>query len=825
MRLKFLLLAVAVLLFAGPVNAQDESYQDQIRTLLDDGISLYKRGKFQESYSKFEQAFQLKPDSDLVFAFIKRTGQDVVAGMMNAVDPATGEPLRNIRNTGHRLFKYAQPGIPIREGKETVLQYIKDLDDNNFAVYRNAFWHLKNYGAWCVRFLVPVIKDQMADRHRSRTILLLTEMGTDASLALIEALDSKDAFLRQQSAIILGNIKDDRALPALKRVFEDPNEMPEVRKFAHEAIQKITRISDRSEWKRATDYYYELAQKYYYSHPTAIHAWERYYIIWKWNEEEDRIHERRVARFAYNEQLAEEALFDLLALDPGYRHPTTRMSAWSLFAAVHFQEAIEARAGIESALQALGNDEITEDQFLTMIQELEGYSPESIGDIADEIRQAGSLSEKKTIVFQYIDKRAKVIRANVLAEIPGKLFLYEALERSLKDGNHLVAKACIDTIKWMGRAEDLPVPGGSGSAAIGYPLIEALGSQDKRVRYAAAGAMAAINPMNRKLGMELVIPSLVDAVGEQAVRVALVIYDAQDDADRNFINKFKKTLIHLNVFPVIAYSGSEGIAKAKQFPTEDIIIIQRKIASQIYFQESHLRKPVTETVFDTLRDDVRTRNTPRLLLCRDEAELHDAQVQFDVTAQGFLTPETHELDLRELLEKLFDLPEAKKDAKDRADLIAKHAAESLATMELGNTIYPFRESVDALIQTVSPTILRERFIRIPAARALGRFGDQRALDVLAKVLDDKAYDEHKIAWQKPLRWECARALSQIFRQTGVAPSREVFAVLKEHSKDGDYDIELVVGEALGNATLTNKQRLELQRHRRIERDTYTEDDP
>ena len=50
------------------------------------------------------------------------------------------------------------------------------------------------------------------------------------------------------------------------------------------------------------------------------------------------------------------------------------------------------------------------------------------------------------------------------------------------------------------------------------------------------------------------------------MRVALVIYDIQDDNDRNFINSFRKLLTSINIFPVIAGSGSEGIIKAKQFP-------------------------------------------------------------------------------------------------------------------------------------------------------------------------------------------------------------------------------------------------------------------
>ncbi|MBV8880115.1 MAG: HEAT repeat domain-containing protein, partial [Planctomycetaceae bacterium] len=117
------------------------------------------------------------------------------------------------------------------------------------------------------------------------------------------------------------------------------------------------------------------------------------------------------------------------------------------------------------------------------------------------------------------------------------------------------------------------------------------------------------------------------------------------------------------------------------------------------------------------------------------------------------------------------------------------------------------------------------FIRIPAAKALGHFGDQRAIDVLAKVVSDKDADAERAARQKGVRWQCSKSLSQIFKQTGVSPASEVFEVLKKNTKDGDYDIEFTCAEALGNATLTNPQRLDLSKFRRIERETYTADDP
>ena len=823
-----------------PLLAQEESFGDNVRKLLGEGTELYKKGKYPEASSKFEEAFQLKPNSDQVYAFIKRAGDDMIGRMMN-------DPDRKIQDIARRLMELAKPGEPLREGKAVVLKYVEDLKSEDHAVWRNAFWHLKNFGPWSVRFLMPALADQQQDRYRSRVMLLFTEMGIDCSLAVIEALDSKTPFVRQNAAIVLGNIKDERAIPALKRVSEDANEPAEVKKFANEALLKIIRGKDAAQWKKATDYYYELATKYYYSHSSVIFSFQRHFLIWKWDAEKDVLTERKVARMSFNEQLAEEALYDLLALDPNYVDKATSLSAWSLLACVHFAQALESKAAVEAALQALRYDEIDKPGLTRMLRDIEGLSDASIKDLGGKIDAAPAVADVEKLLNEYFAKQAKIIRANVLGELPGKRYIYEALSRSLADGNYLVAKSCLETIQEMGRQEDLPSPplppdaqvskeeeksAGNGSATnangtMGYPLIEALTNEDKRVRYAAANAMVAINPQRRKLGMDLVVPNLVDALGEQGVRVALVIYDVQDDNDRNFVNGFRKLLTSINVFPVIVNSGSEGIIKAKQFPTEDVVIIQKKICSQVYFKESDTKKEIVETVFDTLRDDVRTKSIARIVLGDSAGEIEAANKEYleKGTAQGVIGKDVHKLDLQAMFDKIFDSDKAKKDSKDRANDIAKAAAESLATIDPTNTLYPFRDAVEALIKTVSPEILREDFIRIPAAKALGHFGDQRAVDVLAKVVGDKDADAERAARQKGVRWQSSKALSQIFKQTGLTPASEVFEVLKKTTKDGDYDIEFTCAEALGNATLTNPQRLDLSKFRRIERETYTAEDP
>jgi hypothetical protein len=764
---------VAAVLFCPRAGAQDG--MDDVRRILNDATELYKQGKFKESYTKFEEAFQKQPSNDLVYAYMKRVGEDVIASMMNSKDA-------DMKKVGYRLFELAKPpGDRQRGGKKVVQDYIEALRDNEMQVQWSARWHLKNIGPYAARFLVPYLGHGQEDLFRSRIILTLTEMGTDVSLAVAEALHSKNPTMRRNAAVVLGNIKDDRTVPALRRAQLNANETPEVKKLAAEALIKITRQPEE-QWKDAKEYYFDLAENLYNGSPAAVHVWNRAWLVWRWDEEKDVLTEREVPRFAWAQQVAEEALHDALSLDPEYRRDPSG-SPHSLLACVHFQQAIDGENAIAAAEAALkGNDP--------------GFLPDHLETLKKWMEGAE--------------------RNRVAAKTVGRNHLYEALSRCLRDGNAQVAVEILETLRTEGRAEDLPAAGSDAASSPGGSIILALTHEDKRVRYAAAGAYASLNPKEQRLGHQLVIQSLVDALGESGVRTALVIYDVQDDADRTYINSLKKILEQANLFVDVAPTGGEGVIKAKRFPTEDVILIQRKVAGQIYFKEEPTsRKRIVETVFDTLRDDVRTRSIPRVILADSPAELEESRTTFGATAQGWTLKNAGLIEFRGMFEQLFKSPEAQKDSKDRADQLALGAAETLASIDPTNTHLEYREAVDALIKTVDPTILRPDPIRVAAARALGRFGDQRAIDVLSKALAMKSDDAEQAKGQKSARVQFAKSLAWIFRTVEMEPSKDVYDNLKKQLSDGDIEVEAAAAEALGNAKLTAAQRVEVEKERRV----------
>lgn len=800
---RLVLLSLAALISAAAM-ASGQDPKDEVRDLLNQGAELYKRGKLDEAFETFEKAISKMPQSPLVYAWLERTGVDLIYSMLNETDT-------RLQDLGRRLLELAKPSVSFKADPAKVKEAIEDLKSSEWNKHQAAMFHLVHYGPYAVKYLIPILNDPAQDRLRARVKIALKLMGTQATLGVAEALNSEREYwklLRQEACIVLGNIGDERAIPALKALYEDANEYPEVRREAHIALAKLTNKTSDAEWKKATDYYFELAQKYYYGHPDVIRGWERAFLFWKWDEkgnkdpqkdpkegDQEVLTEREIPQFAYNEQLAEEALLDMLTLDPEYE------PAWALLMMTYAAQVIEATASIRAAEEAKELEEVKEEEV--------SYMKELLGSFN---------------------------RLNVLAEMVGRKHVYQGIERAMKDGSPQVAQVLLHVAREKGKVEDLPPPVYTGVEAeppkgnevaqppakeqfIGYPVVDALTYFDKRVRYAASEAMLKIAPREKRLGWELVIPNLADALGEEKIRVALVIYDVKSQDDYQVINHLRKTLESINVFPVIAKSAGEGLTKARDFPTEDIILIQYKVASMLYVRESVApgKTLVNESVMDALRDDVRTRHIPKYIIAESDDEKTKAEEIYMSHMQKVIRPDIDRHLLMRHFNEDLEFERARNDAKSRADEMARHSAIALSQLAVETTIYPYRDAVPALIGAAKVRDnLRERDIRIPAIVALGHFGDDRAVDPLIDVVNFKPGDDTGNEFEKPVRLAASKALSQIFWHTKYVPSDDQVLKLTSDKAidDGDYDIELAVGEALGNSNLTNARRVALEHLKR-----------
>ena len=723
------------------VRADDAEF----KKFYEEGMEHVKKGRYNEAYVAFEKAMKASPSSELVRFVLNQTGDLVISDMLTKPE---------LKDTAIRLMELAKgPPKKMVASEEEIVKWVEQL--------KGPFdkkWEAVNMLATIGQRSCPALIDKLSDPDenvRTHVIQALEKINLESVLPLIQALKSESALTRQNAAIILGIIRDERALAPLKEAFENPKEAPQVKAYIGESLKKITG-QELLKLKAAKEYYYQVAEKYYYAHPSVMGNFYGEYFFWKWDTDNNKVLMRELPDFIFNEELAEDACYSSLALDANYE------PMWPLLVCIYLAKYNEAETVLEVARDQSKRGEIDEEAFNKL---------------------ATDLTQAKKGMF--------------LASLVSKQYIYQALERALKDNNASVAVSCIELLKSLAEPQDLPLRGDSPEKAknkIGLPLVAALSHMDKRVKYASAEAIIRINPNKAFNESEKVIPTINETIGEMVERVVLII-----EPESETRNELKRELTKLNCYTIETVNAEDGLVNAKRFPSKDLIIINSKLANQVVFSVEILGVKSSETVYDSLKEDIRTKGVP-ICLIGSASEIESAQQIFQETVQGYLTTPVNRDVLKELTEKAFQSEKVAEDSKRRAERMVRLAVEALAKLELKDTIYPYRESIDALASTLAN---RADSIRTPAITALGRFGDALSLAPLKNTFVNKENP-------KEIRIQTVNAMADIFRVNPTETiNNEIYDALKNGLMEDELEIQEACAKALGNAKLTLTQQREL----------------
>lgn len=763
----------------------DPNDKKEVHKLLDEGIKLYEEGKFEEAYKKFESALQKQPGYEVIAAWIDRVDTALIFQMQNA-DTGNKEIDQKVRDLGRRLFELSKPSVTFpKTTQKEVAYYMNNLDASQTDVWRNSFYHLVNFGPYAVKYLVPVLGDSSRDQLRVRSILVLSRIGQAATFALCQALKSGNSFLRQNSCHVLGNIKDRRAVSYLKRVLEDPSELPEVKSVAMEALVNILGSSTAIDKISASSSLYEYASGYFFQDPEVLPVWERYYLVWSWDTDKDRITEREVPGFAYNEQMAEEILYDLITWYPEYER------AYPLFVLALLSQQVEA------------------DEILTRGQ---------IGTQAKYIPSG---------LFKQLQEKLSATKYTpVLAALTHRNNIYKALDIAVSSKNPQLAVACIRILGNIAVPTDFPLTEDEAGAKIGTPLVNALRYDNNAyIRYNSAIELSRIVPHLKVLNSDLIIKNLSDAIHETGIRTILVIYEIKTRADFDNINRLKNEIIQANAYPIVASTLEEGIYRAKDHTVDDAIFIQYKLAARAYISDlpDIGEEQATVSLFDSLRDDVRTKNVPKILLYDSEREKEDSVI-FSEHIAGMLSTQSDKFTIQKKLTEIFADEEIVKDQKKKADIMASMAAEALAELNVYTTVLDYTSSVKEIISILDSNVIRPNIVRIPLIRALGNFIDQnsreylqKSISVLIKLIKEGQSGEAADPSLAEVKFEASRALARIASKNSPELGSSDLNDLVSFLFDSDIRVQKAVSEMLGNSMLTNEQRVQIMQKRRLQR--------
>lgn len=319
----------------------------------------------------------------------------------------------------------------------------------------------------------------------------------------------------------------------------------------------------------------------------------------------------------------------------------------------------------------------------------------------------------------------------------------------------------------------------NGDSANSSSLVGALGSGDKRVRYAAAEALVKATSGVNVPSSGMVVEVLAAAVAEQAVHTVHVVAPLAD------ANAAVAELSAKRGFAV-AHSGDavSGMAALLTNPNVDFLVVSDILPD---------RTP--QDVIGNVKKDPRMANTKIAILCKDEeaakAKLGDGftYIKAPLTGEALATATTAAL-------------EGSNDpAKARAEAYAAMASASLAAMAAG------RCDIGGAATTLAGQLDRADAVSVPAAKALGLGGGEAALAALSGALAGGGSVDLKRA--------AATAIGNILAR-GAKSAEAVAALLAAMDTATDAGLRIDLGAALGKAGLSPEATLEaLKKYTRV----------
>ena len=323
----------AVALFGGTLFlAAPSAHADagQLKAALDD----YAAGKLEDALKKLQEYVATNP------------GDDEVYGVLRSVDETVKLRALAAGGESERLMRYLlDKSKPVVEARKRDPDRIKKLVDASLAgdidTRRKAGLELAlSSGDYAVPYLLPHLADADVEKVVN-TIFAFHDLGSEAVLPLAEAMSSSDARLRKYVAAVLGDLKDVRALPVLRRTVEKDAD-GDVKAKAADAIN---RIRPGGSAMSASASYAKLGQMYYAGEPSVISEFDQVHNVWKW--EGDALARYEVPSGVYAYVLAERSAAEALALD------ANNMAARSLLVRSLLAQMLEGRAMGDKAPEAL----------------------------------------------------------------------------------------------------------------------------------------------------------------------------------------------------------------------------------------------------------------------------------------------------------------------------------------------------------------------------------------------------------------------------------------------------------------------------------------
>src|SRR5262245_396468 len=230
------------------------------KAALESAFEDYAAGKYDDALKKLNEYVASNPGDDEVYAVLRNVSETVKLRAL----AAGGDHERYMRY----LLDKARPVVErTKRDPDAIKALVEQALSGEIDVRRRADLELATRnGDYAVPYLLPALGDADAGKVVN-AMFALHAIGSEAVLPLSQVvMHSGDARLRGFAAAVLGDIRDARALPALRRAVEK-DEDEGVKQKATAAISKIR--PDASSLS-AADSFTRVGERYLANDPTTL---------------------------------------------------------------------------------------------------------------------------------------------------------------------------------------------------------------------------------------------------------------------------------------------------------------------------------------------------------------------------------------------------------------------------------------------------------------------------------------------------------------------------------------------------------------------------
>ena len=627
---------------------------------------------------------------------------------------ARGRELKGLAGPVDQLLKIIEVGYKTERSSPEQIRNAIGLLSGTQRAYMRGRDRLIMSGEYAVPQLLRTLEDpQITNALREKIMVVLPKLGKEAVLPLTSALKTGDSKLLLVVADALGKLEYPTALPALKTVYDRKDLQEQTRRVVRSAMVACAGGDAGILQKPVAQLYYGLALKFYYRAESLLPDIRSDMAnVWYWDENLDGLTYKPVPRNIYCDIYAMICARQSLASNPKF-YP-----AVSIWLAANVRREVDLPSGAQDPTRG-----------------------------ADE----------------------PPARFYVLAA--GAKYQQDILARALEDGDWPVAVAAIEALGKASGAETLvkPVAGGA------QPLVEALSSSSRVVRYWAGISLAMALPKERFTGCELVVPILSGALRQTGKKSALVVAASEETR-----NSFKDTIRGMGFDVIDSDDPAKGLDAARTAEGVDVVVLANE--------------PDPMIAIGMIRRDPQMASLPIVVMSQTERFQNLAKA--DSRVRLVATNGSSEELATAVKELLLDVAGAPLTPESASEWSIR-AAVAIRKLGLTRTaVYDIARAEKALVEAVGD---ERADVKVAAAEALATIPGPVAQRAIAKLATDSTADEK-------IRISAFTALDESVRRFGNALSDDLSqAIVNIVNKGPAGDIRMAAAEVLGALSLPSSQ--------------------